>query len=670
MGKKSANKKLADNKFPVYSEQGAVTQKRSAAVNVALVYPNTYQAGMSNLGFQSVYGLFNAHDHVACHRFFLSEHTRERRSRELRSRELRSRELRGRELRKREPGANEKSRRLLNENHAHLSCNSNTSPASVETGMPLSAYDIIAFSVSFENDYLHLISILKDAGIPLRSSNRDASHPLIIAGGVACFLNPEPAAPFIDCFLMGESEGIIANFITIFTSNSVTAVSSAVSSDLSSDLSSAVSSDLSSDLSSDRTGKRSLLKQLASTVKGVYVPAFYAPEYSFESGEKKFSGWQSLYHDIPRRIAVQHIPDLSTIATTTRILTSDTAFNNTFLIETGRGCPHGCRFCSAGFIYRPPRFYPDHVIINAMNKIYSNTDNKIYTNINKTRMMTDRIGLVGAAVSDHPGINEICAAGIANGQKISFSSLRLDNLTDETIQTLVNASVKTATIAPEAGSERMRRIINKKITEPQILSAVQRIVAHGIINIKLYFMTGLPFETEEDVRQIVQLTKKIKETFLEASRKNRKIGTITLSINPFIPKPSTPFQWAAMDTPATFKKKIKIIREGLKRVGNITINTESPRMAAVNALLSRGDRRMAELLETAMEKGWSQAIKHSEFKSLVYHTLEMSAPLPWDILDTGIKKEFLMKEFQRAEREKISPDCPLVKCSLCGICSQ
>ncbi len=303
----------------------------------------------------------------------------------------------------------------------------------------------------------------------------------------------------------------------------------------------------------------------------------------------------------------------------------------------------------------PPRFYPKKMIIDEMNK---------------AQEMTDKIGLVSAAVSDHPGINEICASGIVNGQRISFSSLRLDNLTDETIQTLVNSSVKTATIAPEAGSEKMRKIINKKITEPQILSAVQRIVAHGIMNIKLYFMTGLPFETEEDIQEIVILTKKIKESFLEASRKNKKIGTITLSINPFIPKPATPFQWAAMDTTATFKRKIKIIREGLKREGNITIKNESPRMAAVNALLSRGDRRMADLLEIAEEKGWSQSIKNPEFKSLIHQPLELTAPLPWDILDSGIKKEFLIKEFQRAEMKKISPDCPMTTCSQCGICKK
>ncbi|SLM30680.1 Radical SAM domain protein [Desulfamplus magnetovallimortis] len=634
MGKK----KLMSGKPPVHHEQGAVTLKKSGVLNIAIVYPNTYHAGMSNLGFQSVYSLFNAHDNVACHRFFLPETSREQKCHQFK------------------PFGNETPDHI---GTTHNNPAGNATPQSIETGMDLSSYDIIAFSLSFENDYLNILHILKAANIPLRSGERENSiHalPLVIAGGVASFLNPEPVAPFIDCFLMGEAEELIDPFINILFTY--------YTQQLDKDNSHALKQNppiLNTKTKHNRKEqpywrqpeKHDLLKKLATTMKGVYVPALYNPEYRIKNGIETFTDIKPCYPDIPKRVTVQRSPDLKNISTTTQILTNDTAFNNTFLIETGRGCPHGCRFCSAGFIYRPPRFYPDQIIIDAMNK---------------ASLMTDKIGLVSAAVSDHPGINSICAAGIANNQKISFSSLRLDNLTDETIQTLVDSSVKTATIAPEAGSERMRRIINKKITEAQILSAVQRIVAHGILNIKLYFMTGLPFETDVDIQDIVSLTLKIKQTFLEASRKNRKIGTITLSINPFIPKPFTPFQWAAMDTPSTFKKKIKIIREGLKREGNITINSESPRMAAVNALLSRGDRRMADLLEAAEKKGWSQAIKNSGIESTIFNPLDMDATLPWDILDAGIKKSFLKKEYQKASMEKISKDCPMKTCSECGIC--
>lgn len=591
-------------------EKGAVIKRERGLIKVGLVYPNTYYAGMSNLGFQSVYGLFNSDKNVSCCRFFLPDRS------DIKNplTEIRSSRVK--------PRAKKITDREMRDGGELRSC---------ETGEPLSSCDIIAFSVSFENDYLNIVSILRNSAIPQRASDRSLTHPLIIAGGVACFLNPEPVAPFIDCLLLGESEEMIPAFLDIY---------------------------------SPETPRQELKRQLAIKLKGAYVPEFYEPSYDICG---HFSGITPLYGDIPSRIKVQHIKNLSTISTTTLVLTSDTAFNNIFLIETGRGCHHGCRFCSAGFIYRPSRFYPDRDIIRAMGE---------------AKELTDKIGLVSAAVSDHPALNQICAIGIADELQISFSSLRLDALTEETVNTLVKSSVKTATIAPEAGSQRMRNVINKKISENQILSAVECLVSHGIMNLKLYFMVGLPFETDEDIRQIVELTAKIKEAFLEASRKNGKMGTITLSINPFIPKPTTPFQWCAMDTPSSFKKKVATIREGLKKVPNLTINTESPKTAMINALLSRGDRRMADLLETASEKGWPAAIRSLQPltgqesmmcrtpEEIVCRELELSAPLPWDILDTGIKKEFLIKEFERAEEEKISADCPMVQCSQCGICRE
>lgn len=601
------------------AEQGAVIKRQKGLIKVGLVYPNTYQTGMSSLGFQSVYGLFNDESSVSCHRFFLPDRSDIKRRADI-DRLVRERTPKGGRVNDREAAA-------FGE------------PTSCETGIPLSSCDIVAFSVSFENDYINIISILRNSAIPPRASDRTSSHPLIIAGGVACFLNPEPIAPFIDCFLLGEAEEMIPAFFAIYSSD---------------------------------TPRDILEIELATGLKGAYVPALYEQFYDI-SGD--FASMSPLHGNIPARVDVQHINNLSTTTTTTRVLTRDTAFNNTFLIETGRGCHHGCRFCSAGFIYRPSRFYPDKGIISAMNG---------------ARELTSKIGLVSAAVSDHPGINQICAVGIADNMQISFSSLRLDSLTDQTIETLVRSSVKTATIAPEAGSQRMRNIINKKISQSEILSAVERLVSHGIMNLKLYFMVGLPFEDDDDVRQIVTLTEKIRDTFLEVSRTNRKIGIITLSINPFIPKPTTPFQWCAMDTPSAFRRKVAIIRDGLKKIPNLTINTESSKTATINAILSRGDRRMASVIEAASEHGWAVALKQGnsstetehgnllkksgaslkELKNIIYRNMSTDAPLPWDFIDTGIKKEFLIKELKRAQDEKISPDCPMVECSKCGICRE
>ncbi|MBF0377390.1 MAG: radical SAM protein [Desulfamplus sp.] len=590
-------------------EKGGVTKKQKHLTNIALVYPNTYQIGMSNLGFQSVYGMLNKDARVSCNRFFMSKSNQNY------------------------PNSNKKysnSDRYPNINDKKFEIKS------CETAIPLSSSDLIAFSVSFENDYINIVSILKNSGIPLRASDRNASHPFIIAGGIACFLNPEPIAPFIDCFLLGEAEYMLPAFLDIFIPSYSTT----------------------DDISYDN-----IKKQVSVKVNGAYIPEFYQPFYDTDGN---FSAITPIYDDIPAKISVQHIKDLSKIATTTQILTNDTTFENTFLIEIGRGCHHGCRFCSAGFIYRPSRFYPEKNIVDA---------------INQATLITDKIGLVSPTVSDHPDINTICNAGIDNKLEIGFSSLRLDALTDATIENLIASSVKTATIAPEAGSQRMRNIINKKISEEQIFSAVQRLVEHGIMNLKLYFMVGLPFELEDDVRQIVTLTEKIKEVFLEASRKNRKIGNITLSINPFIPKPTTPFQWCAMDSISNFKKKAAIIKDGLKKISNITIHVESSKTAMINAMLSRGDRRMADMVEnpemflkkmkeTEKKNPEKTNMKKTNAEKIIFSAIDLSASLPWDILDTGIKKEFLIKELKRAELEKTSPDCPMVECSSCGVCKK
>ncbi len=559
-------------------ETGAVRKPWAGRVRVALAYPNTYHVGMSNLGFQTVYHLLNEMDHLVCERVFLPD--------------------RGR------PSGDAR-------------------PVSVESGRPLTDFDVIAFSVSFESDYPHILSILDRSGIPLISEERDLSHPLALAGGVACFLNPEPIASFIDGFLIGEAEEILAPFFNRF------------------------------DPGTDRTR---MLETLARAVEGVYVPRFYDVEYGGDGAIHSFAP----NREVPEQVRRVYLKDLSESPTCSVLMTPDTTFDRTYLIEVARGCGHGCRFCSAGYIYRPPRFRTPEVVAGCMAE---------------GAQSAPRIGLVGAAVSDFPGIGDLCARYFGEAVRISFSSLRADAISPELLDTLKHSGVKTATIAPDAGSERMRRVINKGITEADILSAAETLVGEGIPNLKLYFMVGLPTETDTDVTGIIDLCKRIKHRFLKSSRTRGRIGEITVSLNAFVPKPLTPFQWAAMDEVFTLKQKEKKIKEGLRRVANLRLHHDVPKHAYLQALLSRGDRRVAPLLTAAHAHGgnWARIFKESPIHPDFFVSRERSADeiFPWDFIDHRVDKGFLRREYERALKGKPSPPCSLTDtCTLCGACAE
>ena len=574
---------------PADYEIGPIRKSWKNRIKVALVYPNTYPVGMSNLGFQTVYKQLNQIEHVVCERSFLPQNGPPQ----------------------------------------------NRAIVTLESGKRLSAFDIIAFSISFENDYPNILTVLEMADLPFKTSQRRASDPLIIAGGVACFLNPEPLTPFIDVFFIGESEPVLAAFFDLF------------------------------DPGANRDEN---LKSLVRQISCLYVPSFYSVSYKTDGTLRTFEPQA----DVPAKIKRAYARDLSQISTDSAIITPRTTFADTFLIETSRGCPHGCRFCCAGFIYRPPRFRTSESILNSLQK---GAD------------LTPKLGLVGAAVSDLPGIRELCKRILqvytpddpkhgSHGSdfKISFSSLRADALSPELLELLRKGNVKTVSIAPDAGSERMRRVINKGIDEAAILDAAERLVLNGIPNLKLYFMVGLPTETFSDVDAIVALCKRVKHLFLKSSQARKRIGEITVSLNSFVPKHFTPFQWVAMDDVRQLKNKIKRVKQGLKRVANVRVHADIPRWAYVQGLLARGDRKVARILALAhRNKGnWAKTLKESPVNADFYVLRERALDelLAWDFIDHGLKSAFLKKEYQKALNGRTSPACPLEKCTLCGVCKE
>jgi radical SAM superfamily enzyme YgiQ (UPF0313 family) len=530
---------------------------------------------MSNLGFQTVYRLLNARDDIVCERAFLPDE------------------------------AGPTAGRLV----------------SIESGRPAIEADILAFSISFENDMPGLLRCLEFAKIPLMSVHRRPSDPLVIAGGVVAMLNPEPIAAFIDCFLVGEAEVMLPEFLETWEPHE---------------------------------DRRQSLHTIARQIPGAYVPSLYHTAYKTDG---TIATVEPTVDDVPGRIKRTYLADLSRAMTHSTIVTAGTAFDDTFLTEVGRGCPHGCRFCSAGFIYRPPRFRSIETLADSIRQGIE---------------ITRKIGLMGAAVSDLPGIGELCARFSAENVQLSFSSLRADAITAELLEALKASGVKTATLAPDAGSDRLRRVINKGIGEEAFLRAAADLVEHGIPNLKLYFMVGLPTETDEDIGAIIDLCKRIKHQFLASSRLRKRIGTISISLNCFVPKPWTPFQWVAMDELAALKSKIKRVKSELRRVPNMRVNADVPRWAYIQALLARGDRRVSDILLAVHAKGgnWTGALKQVPLNAGFYveREREFEERFPWDFIDHGFRKQFLWSEYQRALKASPGPECRVGTCTVCGIC--
>ncbi len=546
---------------------------------IALVYPNTYHQGMSNLGFLTVYHLLNQRDDCLCERFFL-------------------------------PDKNDSAK------YEH----SESPLVSLESGHRLTDFDFIAFSISFENDYLNLPTIFNLSQIPLFSAERDDSWPLVLFGGVCAFINPEPLADIVDLIAVGEAEPILPGLLNVLLDKSV-----------------------------DRESRYKNLAQLP----GIYVPRFYTPDYA-ETGEMTHLNFEP---GVPTQVVRQFLDVLDQSPSRSFIQTTDTEFGNMALTEVSRGCSRGCRFCAAGFVYLPPR---ERRLDNLLEQV------------DEGLCQRNRIGLVAAAVADYSSIQELQQGILERNGQISMSSLRLDALTVEEVKILYQAGHKSVAIAPEAGSQRLRNFINKGISEEQILTSVQLLADGGIKNLKLYFIIGFPGEQQSDIDAIINLTETISALWREAGRKRGQLGNLTLSVNPFIPKPFTPFQWAGMEPEKSLKKKIRILQSAISQIPNTRMNNESIRFATLQTFLSRGDRRVGQLLpQLAAGANLKQLCKKSELSLDFYVTRErgMEELFPWEIIDQRVGRDYLWQEYQRAQEEKSTPPC-FPGCRRCGVCNE
>ncbi|MFQ5829487.1 MAG: radical SAM protein [Candidatus Methylomirabilia bacterium] len=548
-------------------EDGVVRKDWGGKISVALVYPNTYAVGMSNLGFQTIYAHLNRLPDVVCERVFFPD----------------SEDL-------------DEYRRT------------GTAPFSLESQRPLTDFHLVGFSVTYEGDYINVLRLLLMAGIPLRSESRRPHDPLVLMGGVCAFSNPEPIASFMDFIVVGEGEELVGEMVAAYR-------------------------DAYEGITAEARTREVFLRRLAG-LQGIYLPSAYEVTYA-PDGELAAVGPR---HDgVPPVVVKRRLKDVNRFETLSVLKSPRAEYGHMALLEVGKGCGRGCRFCLEGQVYRPVR----HRSLESLRETVA-----------RLAKETNRVGLVGACVSDYPWVGELLTILEEHGMEVSLSSIRADSLTEDLVASIQRGGHRTLTIAPEAGTERLRRIIRKAITDEQLYTACDLVRSYGIPNLKCYFMIGLPGETLEDVEAIVDLAERLLGRLRVPSRDGRPFGRLTLSISSFVPKPWTPLQWAPFDEPRSLEKKLEVIKEGVRRLPNVRVLHENPREAWLQALLARGDRRVADFLELAarLDGSWRRALREWDGDAEFYTTRSrgLDESLPWDHFEVGVKKAGLIREFQKA----------------------
>lgn len=558
------------------AEEGWTRKLWGDSLKICLAYPNRYHTGMSNLGFQTIYRLINNHPDCLCERVFYPDDEELRESADA------------------------------------------LSLVSMESQRPIAEFDLIAFSLSFENDYPHILTMLEMGKIPLETKDRQDNDPLIVGGGIAVTLNPEPLAGFFDLFLIGEGEAILPGFLDLVASSRQKTATNGNN----------------DDYTSEKRERQALLAEIQEKIAGAYVPHFYQVGTDKDG---KIASWDPADAKFPKTITRQRPLAIDAFATEQTIMTDDTELGGMYLVEVSRGCGRGCRFCAAGFVCRPVRFRSFETLQPSFERALA---------LKKT------VGLLGTAVSDHPELARLCRFIMDRGGKVALGSLRLDRLSRDMAAILKEAGVETATFGPEAGSQRLRDAINKGIDEEDILSAVDILTEYAIEKVKLYFMVGLPGETDADIEAIIDLVKKIQDRARQAPKRKKGFRSITLSINQFIPKAATPFQWHPLEDTAIVRKRIRRIEQGLHGEKAVRVNHDLPKWNYIQALLALGDRQVSSLLFAAhkLNGNWAQAFREARIDPDFYVHREKSSDeiLPWDFIEHDLPRTFLVRESDKS----------------------